>query len=410
MIKEINESLYFAYPKIEEQWGFGIEQVSYASAASGEMLQIWNVATPDNYIGGYIRRSNDNGRTWGVSSLLHAQKPVPGAEAPEIRRLLGLAGDANISGYHQSFGNQMLFCDLDHDLLILVYYGQYSDFAGEIIQNGQLFYRLSCDHGLSWDAPRQIIQSGESYDERHWAKDVALGKVAGIVAGMQHMEKTADGTLLVPFQIAKDKGREIPFRQGVFLGRWRDDLSAIDWDMGEYVSVPRELSSRGVLAGSVAVLRDGRILLVMRSDSAATGLEGEVKLASVSADGGRSWSEAKPVTYANGETMWSSSSNLRLIRAEADGELYLVTHIREKPLQKAPRNPLAIARIDEETLTVDGDSVYIIKAPTPLDMEGAYYESRGIYNDRESGLLVMFVGNGNLSGVAQVLRFEVDFH
>ena len=403
----IRESLYFSIPKTHPQWGIGIELAVYTALEGSGMLQFWHTSTPDNYLGSHIRRSGDNGRTWGVSEPLHKQENVTAEGAEEVKRLLGLGIHDDPLTYHRSCGNDIVFLDPDNGRLVHVYYGQYSNFAGELIENGQLFMRISADAGIDWTDPHPIIQRGAGFDERHWAREVELGRVGGIVAGIQHMEKTREGTLLLPFQIAHGKGREIPFRQGVFLGRWRDDLSDIDWDLGDYVEAPANLSSRGVMVGTVAELRDGRVFMVVRGDSSGTGLEGEIKLGTLSADGGRTWDELRPLSYEDGSTVWSSSSNSRLFRYPAGGKLYLITHIRDEPLLKAPRNPLAIAEIDERTLSLRRESVTLIKARGPLDPKDAYYEPRGIYEDRETGNLVMYIGNANLPGTAQVLRCEI---
>ena len=256
-----------------------------------------------------------------------------------MRELLGLSADDDPLEYHVSQGNDLIFRDLDNGLLIHAYYVQHSNFPGELIENGQLFLRISRDGGKSWGQPNQIILSGPEFDARHWAAEVELGRVGGIVAGIQHMEKTQNGTLLLPFQIAQGKGREIPFRQGVFRGRWREDLSGIDWELGDYVEAPPGLASRGVMVGTVAELGDGRIFMVVRGDSSDTGLEGEVKLITESSDDGRTWAPLRLLTYEDGATVWSSSSNSRLYRYPSGGKLYLITHILPEPVLKAPRHP-----------------------------------------------------------------------
>ena len=406
-----NRELYISYPRWEPGRGMSVEVNTYTALTGYSLIQLWFTSKePDFYFGTYVRRSEDNGRTWTVSEMLHEAQEVRPAESDEVRALLGLREDEDPCSYTKWYGNEIVFLDPDNSLLVMVYFMDLS-ITGEQIANGQLIQQISRDEGRSWSEPQQIIQEGNGYDARHWAKEIELGQVGGIVAGVQHMEKTADGVLLLPFQIGYggpgQKGNRW-YKQGVFLGRWREDLSGIDWDVGDYVSLPADRSSIGCLAGTLAVLDDGRIMMVMRGTAKGTDSPGDVKWLTVSADGGSTWEAPRPLQYDDGSTMWSASSNSRLFRSSKNGRVYLITHMLDEPKIASPRYPLHIAEIDPEKLAVRKDTVTLLANRDERDSADAYYEPRGVYEDRENGNLVMIVGGGiGKPGTIEQWRYDV---
>ena len=307
--------------------------------------------------------------------------------------------------------NVLFFLDPDNGLLLLVYHKMHNTDRNENLENTINCYRISRDGGKTWEAEQEIIQQGDQYDREHWARDVEMGKYAGMIAGVVHTEKTADGTLLLPCQM---RGRGRHFKQAVFLGRWRKDLSGIDWDVGEYVSVPPDKSSQGVFAGTVAPLTDGRIMLVMRGNSKGTELPGDVQWVTVSKDGGKTWQAPWPLSYEDGSTVWSSSANARLLRSSKNGRLYMTTHIVPEP-GFPPRQPLCIAEVNEDTLRILTPTVTVISQKEPSEPAIAAkvsHEYRAFWEDRVTGNLVFFVfagwGAGSYPGTLPVFRCKVE--
>ena len=392
----VHKELYLAYPrKAGRGHIFKTQAISYTSLDGSSLLELWHApivdGTPTWHLQHYLRRSEDNGRTWSASKPFMPLEKVPDGV---IRR-----------------DNVLFFLDPDNGLLLLVYHKMHNTDRNENLENTINCYRISRDGGKTWEAEQEIIQQGDQYDREHWARDVEMGKYAGMIAGVVHMEKTADGTLLLPCQM---RGRGRHFKQAVFLGKWRKDLSGIDWDVGEYVAVPRHKSSRGVFSGTVAPLVDGRIMLVMRGSSKGTDLPGDVQWVTVSKDGGQTWQAAWPLSYEDGSTVWSSSSSPRLLRSSKNGRLYLTTHIVPEP-GFVPRQPLCIAEVDEDTLCIRRSTVTVISQKQPSEPAIAAkvtHEYRAALEDRVTGNLVFFVfagwGAGSYPGTLPVFRCEVD--
>ena len=144
--------------------------------------------------------------------------------------------------------------------------------------------------------------------------------VSGMMAGIPAMIKTRSGKLLLPFQVGAT-GRLL--KQGVMIRSWIDDGSILDWKASDYVDEPPERSRRGCFAGTLAELPDGHILMILRGGSRETQHEGDIKRMTLSEDEGKTWTQTRPITYEDGTTLWSVSSNPRLVTCERTGRLFL---------------------------------------------------------------------------------------
>ncbi len=393
----VQHDLFFSYPRWAERANIGIQATDYTTLSGRSMLQLWLTALPDRPIDTYIRRSEDNGKTWDISKGLHIAREERGGT---LRH-----------------GNHLIYLDRDNGLLVLIYWQKLYvenpdvtlfESVTAINSFSKIYLQISRDGGISWEPPQQIIQNGKEFDTDHWARDVDFGRLSGMVAGMPHMEKTADGTLLLPFQVQLSEDLLHAWKQGVFMGKWKDDLSGIEWELGEYVEIPQKSSSRGALVGTIAELKDGPILMIMRGKhTGKDDLPGEVKWSAVSTDGGQTWAVPAPIKYDDESIVWSASSNSRLFRAAGNGRLYFITHFLDEPKIKPPRRPLQIAEVDEKTFTVKKDTVTLLTDRVEGMADKARFEIRGIYNDRENGNIVMFVQGESWPGTAQVFRHEV---
>jgi len=381
----------------------GVQFTDYARAEGRELIQAWTKATPDRYDGIFLRRSPDNGDTWAISGTFQA------IEASE-------------DGADIRYGNHLLYLDKDHDILVMAYWQKmYREREGGYVSHAvldanttnKMFTQFSRDGGQTWESPQQVIQKGVQYDAEHWADSIEVGKLSGMVAGCPSIVKLRDGTLLMPFQVQADPNDLNYWKQGVFRGQWRQDMSGIDWELGAYVKNPsREKSSRGIYVGTVAQLNDGRVLMIMRGfvgkdEAGQPALPGEVKWYCLSSDSGETWSKPRILGYQSGSTVWSSSSNSRLFRSEETGKLFLITHVLGKPQVGAPRIPLAIMEIDEQAIAVKEDTVTILRDRQEGDAKGTRWEIRGIYEDRDTARIVMFGQGFSRPGSIVVYRWEV---
>ena len=384
---KISHQTYFASPETEARSGLGVQAVTYTSSTGLSQIECLQMAKPDRPSVAYLRLSSNNGATWSLSRPFHRAEET---------------GEGDVR-----FGNYLFFQDHEHDLLLLIYYKQFivGDDVFAAAATTRMYVQISRDGAESWEDPLQIIDAREGYDTDHWAPGVACGKIAGFTAGILHVEKRRDGALMLPCQI----GQTSHFlKQGVFIGRWKSDLSAIEWEMSQYAEAHGNFSSRGVFAGSLVELNDGRILMAMRGSSKGTDYPGDVAPVTVSDDGGMTWAKPSVLTYEDGSTVWVASANPHLFRAERNGKVYCLLHVQTEPRIGHPRYPLCLGEIDEETLTLRHESVTTIMTREPDDIEAAYYEPRGFIQDRESGRIILFIGDRNKLGIMRVIRTELE--
>lgn len=154
----------------------------------------------------------------------------------------------------------------------------------------------------------------------------------------------ADGTAYHPIVCYKSGTNDGERAAGVRLMR-RDPVSG-DWLASEPQYIRPEFSSRGLLEPDVALLRDGRLLVVCRGSNTPT-TPGR-KWACLSTDGGRTLSPVEELRYDDGSSFYSPSSIHRFFRSRRNGRLYWMANIvPEPPKGSRPRYPLWIAEVDE---------------------------------------------------------------
>lgn len=335
----------------------------------------------------YRRRSEDNGRTWV-------------AEPP-----LDVKTGAEIEAGSEGRTVPMHFLDPANGLLLSLtstYQRAGTDTgfnqAGDLsARTHRLFQEISRDGGLTWEDHGQAVMAGGDYDPIHWGPGLWHGK-NGAQADMPPWVKLRDGTVVcgVSVQPLGEDGKPYSPYGGYFLevaclrGRWREDLSALDWEMGESIKVGPERSSVGCCEPAMAHLGGSRLWVTLRCQ----GHEGKgfpsLKYTSLSEDGGLTWSEPEPLRYDDGEVVHSPASLAQLVRSVYTGGLYWIGNVSPTPVyRQTPRYPLAIAEVDEESLCL------IRKSQQTLDdwreglPEDVRFTNWGCYQDRETDEIVL---------------------
>lgn len=353
----------------------GIEQVNtcYAEPAGVRLYQVYaETAGSDAFGAFYERTSEDNGRTWSAPARWYEPEVTPQGV---VRR-----------------GEGALFLDEGRGRLLQFYnHALYPEghFSGEVERFHRIFYRVSGDGGRTWGEGRQIVVVGG--DERSWAPGVVYGE-NGMAVSFCAPLQLADGTLVLPVQRCP-RGFDaadpwsILWEAGCLLGRWAGDELA--WQMGELVSLPAEVSTRGLCEPTFAELPEGRLLMVCRgSNVRRPDLPGH-KWLSLSTDGGRTWSAAEPFTYAGGQPFFSPATGSRLLRLST-GQLYWIGNIvPENPAGNSPRYPLQMAAVDEAGPGLIEESVRVIEDRRPGDAPSVQLSNFRVYEDRQTGELVL---------------------
>jgi sialidase-1 len=203
-----------------------------------------------------LRRSTDDGKTWGPSRSI-ADVPGPKAKNPHALRLKGVVPDS------VTYNNPVLIADRDgtvHMVFCLEYM--------------RCFYQRSEDDGLTWSAPTEITRAFEASK-----KDYAWTVLA---TGPNHGIQLQSGRLIVPVWLSTGTGGNA-HRPSVTATIYSDD-GGRTWGAGE-VAVPCTEEWINPSEAVAIELTDGRVMINVRSESKA-----HRRLVTISPDGSSGWS------------------------------------------------------------------------------------------------------------------------
>jgi len=363
---------YIASP--EPGCAVGKAVTAYTHPSASWLVQAYHEIRGSDRFDCYWRRwSGDNGASW-----------------TESQQILGVEEH---DSYTLRRGELFFYYDPDVDRLLQIYdEGKMpADEPLAAAKSYKLMCEMSTDGGRTFDPPLQIIQKG--YDADHYLENVWHGKNSAQTS-CGSIEKLSDGTLLFPISVyTLDEQGEIYNPTGghtfscvaALLGRWTDDASAIEWELGQ-MAVPDPMrTTRGFCEPTLSELENGRILMICRgSNDANPSLRG-YKWRMMSSDLGRSWSDGEPLTFSDGGELLSPATCSRLLR-HSSGDLYWFGNIlSDNPVGNGPRYPLQYARVDESNGGIIRDSVVVIDDRQAGEYEGVQLSNFWVYEDRESG-------------------------
>ena len=365
-----------------------------------------------------MQYSEDNGRSWSGEQLISATEK---------------AGE----GVRKTAGFDSFFLDPDNGLFVRFFAEslQKDPTAGkselDMIISGartrRMYYQISPDAGRTWGPKLQIIQKGAEYNAEHWVRDVWFGKSQLSMEGRRIL-KLRDGTLLAPCQLwptleqrhrvirkmgattgfqFKPGAKDLPDEDWYFLatclrGKWRDDLSAIDWESGGRVLLPWGYTSAGSCGSdepTLAALDDGRIFCVVRTGSGALLAElarrkiAMARYCATSDDGGRSWKDVRPLTFSDGGALYSCCAYSEFIHSSKNGKWYWIGNILSEPTygNNDPRYPLQIAELDPKTLGIKRDTVTVIQDRPADEPPFVRYSNFRVYEERGSNDFILLL-------------------
>jgi hypothetical protein len=327
----------------------------------------------------YQRLSKDNGRTWrSIGSPYREEDPSrPG-----------------VYEYPPHF-----YLDPDNGALvkfILTYEHRpewnhvesFSD-AGTYGRSQRLFYQVSHDRARTWEPLRQVIARGDGFDSAHWGPGLYFGRTGGQY-GVGPILKSADGSILHAIVVNLFDGNR--YQSGFIRGRWTTAGDALDWEFSSLIRMTDKQSSQGCCEPAPALMADGRIFVSLRCCGDRQGRTfPSLKYWVLSEDGGRTFSEPRPLTYEDGAPVWSPSSMAAVWRAPANGRHYWIGNILDAPTYDAyPRYPLCAAELlPERGMLVRASVTVLDTKPADLAEPRRRYTNFGMYEDRETRELVL---------------------
>lgn len=245
-----------------------------------------------------------------------------------------------------------------------------SDDPLEGMRQWNVHYRL----GL--DGPGQpIIHKGHEFDARHPYPGVWIGKNSVMIGDNPcRPVQRKDGAILLPVVVTplapdgklyNPVGGYTYHDAMILIGRWK--RGGLEWEASQRIPGDPGRITRGMDEPTLAFLRDGRILCVMRGSNDTRPHYPAHKWISESSDGGMTWTKPRPWTYTNGEAFFSPSACSQLLE-HSNGRLYWLGNINPvNPRGNRPRYPFVIAEVDREKGLVIKDSVRIVDDKQPED-------------------------------------------
>ena len=383
---KISKELYIEAPSHESVYALG---QSYAHPEKNiliESIRHEAINTKVNEIGGmgyyspliYERISNDNGETWINNG------------SPYRENL------DDMHGTHQYCWSY--FLDPDNGRLIRfctafdfepknLHKENFSD-EGTYSKTFRIFYQVSADNGKTWRQQQQLIYTGDKYNSVHWGPGLYYGKNGGMLANPPVI-KLNDGTVLHSITINLRDGN--CYQSGFARGKWKKDLSGLDWEFSEYISLPSDKSSQGACEIAPLLMDDGRILVSIRAcGDRINKAFPSLKYWVISDDGGKTFSEPEVLTYEDGLPVWSPSAYHSIIKSSKNGKFYWIGNILDEPSYNSnPRYPLNIAEIIPDKGMLLRDSVKIIDTKPDEFKEWRRYSNFGVYEERNTKDIIL---------------------
>jgi hypothetical protein len=356
--------------------GIAVSASTYYTQLDGlDLISIHShISRSDTADVGYVRRSNDNGVTWTKPEIRETNFPHPD----------GTLRTGPSGGYVDPATGR--YITITNEAVLP------TDDPLEGMRQWYLNYAVSDDGGRTDIAAGQIIHEGDDYDAIHYLPGVWRGRNCVMIGDMGQRPLTrSDGTILVPVQTSPvgpdgdyhNPGAGYTWTDCMLLmGRWNTASSegavgnggavsnggavgTIAWTASERICGDPARTSRGMIEPTIAELSDSSLIMVMRGSNDAMPDMPGYRWISRSHDGGMTWTEPTPWTYADGTPFYSPSAMSRLM-SWRDGRLFWIGNISpENPRGNSPRYPLVIGEVDRMTGLLIGDPVHVIDDRKP---------------------------------------------
>ncbi|MEN6535916.1 MAG: sialidase family protein [Bryobacteraceae bacterium] len=309
----------------------------YVRPAGGDMVSIESrMSRSDTVDSVYYRYSSDYGRTWSApSARLVTEKRPNGAWRKAPRGVF-----VDPTGIALEFWMEATLP---------------TDDPLEGLRRWTIWYSVSTDGGRSQRLSRQIVHHGAGFTPEHPLPGVYIGKNSYMLGDITSVPIwLPDGSLLLPAMIAPlaadgtslyNPSNAYTYHDTAILhARWKG--GELVWELRGQVASNPERSTRGYIEPTLGLLKDGRLLVVMRGSNDRRHELPSYRWVAFSKDQGRTFSTPVPWTYANGESFFSPSSCSQLV-AHSSGRLFWLGNITPtNPKGNRPRYPFVICEVD----------------------------------------------------------------
>lgn len=315
--------------------------VYYTRAQGQELMSINTTVTrSDTADAGYLRRSEDHGKTWTPAGQIPCEFKAPNG-----------TGRRHPRGIYVDPLTDIALCLTTQGVLP-------TDNPLEGMKQWANWYTTSRDGFRTQSQPRQIIHEGEAYDAVHHLPGITQGKNCAMLGDRGQVPITRhDGVILIPIQCSPvgpdgeyhNPGAGYTYTDCMLLmGRWQND-DTLSWTASDLIKGDPAKTTRGMIEPTIAQLDPQRILMVMRGSNDVMPQLPAYKWAAISSDGGQSWSTPSPWLFDDQTPMFSPSSCSQLV-SHTNGKLYwLGNQCETNPRGNSPRYPLVICEVSKTT-------------------------------------------------------------
>jgi len=270
-------------------------------------------------------------------------------------------------------------------------------------------------------------EEGHPFDPKNPRDPEFLWKNRGYVNAPIVLE---DGDIMVPVGVPVERGCQIagldvqrvfPSRPNLFLcammarGHFNTESGQYDFTFSNPVILSDLQSSRGIDEPQLALLKSGRILLVMRGSNERckaweTRMEKgtpSFKWYAYSDDGGKTFTEPAPWHFDDGEVIYSSATISAFFRSSRNGKMYWIGNITDHTAYaNDPRYPLYIVEVDENTGMAKKESLTVIDTRREGDAESVQLSNFFLLEDRETGHLELSLPKIGQLGTSHYFRCD----
>jgi len=377
----------------------------YTAREGLERMETWSTMASSDFTGGAWKRfSKDNGRTW---TEWEEETAYGKAQHQGENERQAWASDRKtwnpVHGHYLSLSVENIWLNGHLEAYAAVYgKGDGSLFA----QHGYL--SVTDEAG---NEKKQLIryEEGEEIDPDDWGKPEYFLKNRSH-AGMPNILVDEKGDIIFAvyapmiscLKLAKADVQEIfpsipEHAHGIIVFHGHFNGETYDLTPVKPIVISDIRSSRGFSEPTIAKLKSGRIIVVMRGSNARPdSWKGKrinpgtpsFKWFAYSDDGGKTFTEPMPWFFDSGEVVYSSATISHIIRSEKNGKLYWIGNITAPAANidgNYPRWPLQILEIDDTYGFAKKDTVVEIDTMREGESDKVQLSNFGILQDRETG-------------------------
>lgn len=354
----------------------------YTELTGGRVVSVHSITSrSDTVDAGFVRFSDDNGRTWGEATRWEMSFDHP--DGTGRRHPRGGYVDPATGRYISVWTEGVLP----------------SDDPLEGLRQWTLRYSVSLDGGRTIAHEEQIVHEGDEYDEQYHLPGVRRGGTCVMIGDLGQRPLTrSDGMILIPVQSSPAGPDGVYVNPGagytytdclLLMGRW--DGERLRWTASDRIVGDPQRTTRGLVEPTIAELADGSILMVMRGSNDADHTLPGHKWASRSTNGGQAWSAPEPWTYDDGEAFYSPSACSQLI-PWTDGRLLWMGNITpDNPQGNRPRYPIVLGQVDLDSGCLIRDTVVAVDDRAEGEDDKLTLSNFYAREDRETGHLLVFL-------------------